>query len=244
MHPRVGWLHADLGTTYLDQLLLHYPECWGSLCSAEDMAATRGSTFLDTWRAFEELYKNGLVRSIGAAVHAWARMGVLLEEGFGSPCSSSLWSSILPSLECSMRTGAVCMHACAPQSVHIARARRARKHAVLRWMGRAAQACHSEALKHCRRSSLLAERTGSCGACLATQWHPCVHARMQQRPCTVRCRGAHVRVCMLHAGVSNFGTAHLTQLLAAAKVKPQVLQVRLQLLVHACMGARAAKSFH
>ena len=30
----------DLGTTYLDMVLLHYPECWGDLCGGEEPEGT------------------------------------------------------------------------------------------------------------------------------------------------------------------------------------------------------------
>ena len=51
----------DLGTTYLDLMLLHYPECWGTLC--KDVSPQ--GTWKDSWRAFEHAVDQGKLRAIG-----------------------------------------------------------------------------------------------------------------------------------------------------------------------------------
>ncbi|PNH08301.1 Aldo-keto reductase family 4 member C9, partial [Tetrabaena socialis] len=53
----------DLRTPYVDLFLLHYSECWGDLCGG----VKPEGTFLDSWRALEELYEAGLVRAIGVS---------------------------------------------------------------------------------------------------------------------------------------------------------------------------------
>ena len=51
----------DLGTKYLDLMLLHYPECWGTLCEGTPPQGT----WKDSWRAFEHAVDQGKLRAIG-----------------------------------------------------------------------------------------------------------------------------------------------------------------------------------
>lgn len=51
---------ARLGVEYLDLYLMHWPDCGVSGCSNRDVRA-------ETWRALEELYDEGLCRSIGVS---------------------------------------------------------------------------------------------------------------------------------------------------------------------------------
>ncbi|EFJ52853.1 hypothetical protein VOLCADRAFT_55182 [Volvox carteri f. nagariensis] len=53
----------DLRSPYVDLFLLHYSECWGDLCGGVQPEGT----FLDSWRALEEVYQAGLVRAIGVS---------------------------------------------------------------------------------------------------------------------------------------------------------------------------------
>lgn len=55
---------AELQTDYLDLFLLHYPECWGTLCAEADIAE-KGATWGDSWKAMEQLYLDGKVRALG-----------------------------------------------------------------------------------------------------------------------------------------------------------------------------------
>lgn len=55
-----GAILHDLRTTYVDLLLLHYPDCFGSLCQS----APEG-TWKDSWRAMEDLVRQGGVLAIG-----------------------------------------------------------------------------------------------------------------------------------------------------------------------------------
>lgn len=48
----------NLRTNYIDLYLLHYPRCWGNLCS-------NNIHFLSAWEKLEELYENKKVRAIG-----------------------------------------------------------------------------------------------------------------------------------------------------------------------------------
>ncbi len=67
---------VDLGTEYVDLLLLHYPSCWGDLCKPiagdpsthtdnTDTDSSAPRTWRETWRAFETLYAEKRVRAIG-----------------------------------------------------------------------------------------------------------------------------------------------------------------------------------
>ena len=47
---------TDLGTDYLDLFMLHYPHCWMEGCPKNPEG-----TFLDSWRAMEELQAAGKV---------------------------------------------------------------------------------------------------------------------------------------------------------------------------------------
>jgi diketogulonate reductase-like aldo/keto reductase len=53
----------DLGTTYLDLFLLHYPRCWGDLCGD----ATVEGSWKDSWRALERMHREGKIRAIGVS---------------------------------------------------------------------------------------------------------------------------------------------------------------------------------
>ena len=57
-------------TTFIDVLLLHYAACWGSLCDGKQPAGT----WKDSWRALEQLVKDGKVLAIGAP---WLRVARL-----------------------------------------------------------------------------------------------------------------------------------------------------------------------
>ena len=48
-------------TDVIDLLLLHYPQCWGTLCSAQPVGSWR-----DSWRAMKRLVEQGKVLNIGA----------------------------------------------------------------------------------------------------------------------------------------------------------------------------------
>ena len=52
----------DLHTKYVDLVLLHYPECWGTLCEGKPEG-----TWQDSWAALEELAREGSVRAIGVS---------------------------------------------------------------------------------------------------------------------------------------------------------------------------------
>ncbi|KAG1666161.1 hypothetical protein FOA52_011573 [Chlamydomonas sp. UWO 241] len=52
----------NLGTTYVDLLLLHYPRCWAGLPGCDDAAVSRdtaGVLWKESWRALEDLYVTG-----------------------------------------------------------------------------------------------------------------------------------------------------------------------------------------
>mmetsp|Transcript_48229 Transcript_48229/g.96174 ORF Transcript_48229/g.96174 Transcript_48229/m.96174 type:complete len:322 (-) Transcript_48229:150-1115(-) len=53
---------ARLRTSYVDAFLLHYPRCFGNLCSSEPEG-----TWRESWRAMEALYERGEVRAIGVS---------------------------------------------------------------------------------------------------------------------------------------------------------------------------------
>lgn len=61
---------TDLGTSYVDLLMLHYSHCFGNICKSEP-----SGTWKDSWQAMEELVKSGKVLSIGVA-HALSFCGV------------------------------------------------------------------------------------------------------------------------------------------------------------------------
>jgi diketogulonate reductase-like aldo/keto reductase len=65
----------ELRTEYLDLLLLHYPECWGTLCPG----VTPEGTWRDSWRALEEAQRLRLVRHIGVSNFDTRQLGELLE---------------------------------------------------------------------------------------------------------------------------------------------------------------------
>ncbi|MEW5307909.1 MAG: hypothetical protein WDW36_010277 [Sanguina aurantia] len=68
---------AELRTDYLDLFLLHYPECWGTLCAEADVAE-RGATWRDSWTAMEQLHREGKVRALGVSNFNAAQMLQLL----------------------------------------------------------------------------------------------------------------------------------------------------------------------
>lgn len=53
----------DLGTDHLDLFLLHYPVCFPAICSGPPPKGT----WRDSWRALEELYREGRIRAIGVS---------------------------------------------------------------------------------------------------------------------------------------------------------------------------------
>jgi diketogulonate reductase-like aldo/keto reductase len=52
---------SNLATEFIDLLLLHYPECWGTLCEH----APEGD-WKESWQAMEKLVASGKVLSLGA----------------------------------------------------------------------------------------------------------------------------------------------------------------------------------
>ena len=54
---------SAFNTTYIDLFLLHYPQCWESLCGS---SPAQGS-WEDSWAALEELVDQGAVRFIGVS---------------------------------------------------------------------------------------------------------------------------------------------------------------------------------
>ena len=65
----------ELGTSYLDLLLLHYPECWGDLCGGVAPAGT----WRDSWRALEAMHAAGQVRALGVSNFDARQLAELLE---------------------------------------------------------------------------------------------------------------------------------------------------------------------
>lgn len=63
-----------LKTTYLDAFLLHYPQCFGNLCSTQPEG-----TWRDSWRALEKLYDDGTLRAIGVSNFAPSQLEELLK---------------------------------------------------------------------------------------------------------------------------------------------------------------------
>jgi diketogulonate reductase-like aldo/keto reductase len=71
IHPQDLGYHATkskieqslqyLHVTSLDSVLLHKPRCWEGICAYE----LEEGTWEDSWRALEEAYDAGIVRSIG-----------------------------------------------------------------------------------------------------------------------------------------------------------------------------------
>lgn len=54
----------DLKTEYVDLLLLHYSHCFGTLCKKSPEG-----TWKDSWRALEDLVREGKVLAIGMHPH-------------------------------------------------------------------------------------------------------------------------------------------------------------------------------
>lgn len=55
---------SDLGTSYLDLVLLHYPSCWEELCGE---GFTPEGDWLQAWRALEQLVREGVIRDLGVS---------------------------------------------------------------------------------------------------------------------------------------------------------------------------------
>mmetsp|Transcript_77 Transcript_77/g.125 ORF Transcript_77/g.125 Transcript_77/m.125 type:complete len:298 (-) Transcript_77:1107-2000(-) len=53
----------DLDSAYIDLFMLHYPECWDSLCGSRPPEGT----WQDSWRALEALWLKGTLRAIGVS---------------------------------------------------------------------------------------------------------------------------------------------------------------------------------
>jgi len=61
---------VHLRTTYVDLVLLHFPECWGDICD-QDALPVEG-TWRDSWRVLEALYDEKKIRAIGVSnFRAW-----------------------------------------------------------------------------------------------------------------------------------------------------------------------------
>jgi diketogulonate reductase-like aldo/keto reductase len=62
-HPTMAAFKTSLkafSTDYVDLVLLHYAACFGSLCSTEPQG-----TWRESWRALEDLVREGQVLAIG-----------------------------------------------------------------------------------------------------------------------------------------------------------------------------------
>jgi diketogulonate reductase-like aldo/keto reductase len=74
IHPRhLGYQAAlrafesslrNFATDFIDLVLLHYAECWGTLCDRKPEGDWK-----ESWRALEELVVSGKVLAIGAFAH-------------------------------------------------------------------------------------------------------------------------------------------------------------------------------
>ncbi|KAJ7570447.1 hypothetical protein O6H91_01G120300 [Diphasiastrum complanatum] len=53
----------DLGTSYLDLFLLHYPKCFSSICASTNNEVT----WHESWKALEDLYHDKKVKAIGVS---------------------------------------------------------------------------------------------------------------------------------------------------------------------------------
>lgn len=92
VHPRDLGLNAtraavqrslvDLGVSYLDLVLLHYPECWGDLCGG----ATPEGTWQDAWSVLEDLITQGLVRCAGVSNFRIEQLVQLVHSSKVPPC--------------------------------------------------------------------------------------------------------------------------------------------------------------
>ena len=56
----------DLGTDYLDLMLLHYASCWDGLAGCSKDVPPEG-TWRDSWRALEDAVRAGTLRTIGVS---------------------------------------------------------------------------------------------------------------------------------------------------------------------------------
>ena len=56
---------VDLRTEYVDLFLLHYSECWGSLCANGEPVVE--GTWKEAWRELEKLVDLGVLRNIGVS---------------------------------------------------------------------------------------------------------------------------------------------------------------------------------
>ncbi|KAJ9458558.1 D-galacturonate reductase [Diplonema papillatum] len=63
----------NLGLDYIDLYLVHYPRCFGNLCSHQPEG-----TFRDSWKAMEAAVAQGLIRSIGVSNFGVAELKQLL----------------------------------------------------------------------------------------------------------------------------------------------------------------------
>ena len=75
-----------LKTTYLDAFLLHYPRCFGDLCTAQPGADWRAS-----WRVFEKFYEEGTVRAIGVSNFGAGELRELLDFARVTPHLVQSW---------------------------------------------------------------------------------------------------------------------------------------------------------
>ncbi len=78
-YAHLNSVQADLKLEYLDLVLLHYPSCWGDLCKPLPGAAApppvadpqAPRTFLESWKALQDLYRRNKTRAIGAMGCVW-----------------------------------------------------------------------------------------------------------------------------------------------------------------------------
>ncbi|GMH43423.1 hypothetical protein BSKO_11345 [Bryopsis sp. KO-2023] len=68
----------ELGTDYLDLFLLHYSQCWDSVCE-NGVAPEVEGTWQDSWRALEELVRQGKVKDIGVSNFSIEELDQLLK---------------------------------------------------------------------------------------------------------------------------------------------------------------------
>eukprot|EP01126_Amoeba_proteus_P004944 TRINITY_DN11631_c0_g1_i2.p1 TRINITY_DN11631_c0_g1~~TRINITY_DN11631_c0_g1_i2.p1 ORF type:complete len:150 (-),score=22.69 TRINITY_DN11631_c0_g1_i2:110-559(-) len=64
----------NLKTDYVDLFLIHYMECWGSLCSRSPEG-----TWKESWKIMEKYYHAGVIRAIGVSNFHLPQLAELLE---------------------------------------------------------------------------------------------------------------------------------------------------------------------
>ena len=72
----------ELGTSYLDVVMLHYPRCWDGLCNGREPVGT----WKESWRTLEALYDKGIIRCLGVSNFDLGEMAELVEFARVKPC--------------------------------------------------------------------------------------------------------------------------------------------------------------